>query len=46
MTSDNDSTGSFTAAETTLEKLQRTRAEMEELWAARKLKLDVCLQLR
>ncbi|XP_022663645.1 triple functional domain protein-like isoform X3 [Varroa destructor] len=45
MTVENDKSSLPPVLET-LERLQRTRAEMEELWAARKLKLDVCLQLR
>lgn len=44
--SDLDSTGSATAVEGALERLRQRRAELDELWAARKLRLDLCLQLR
>ncbi|UYV76149.1 TRIO [Cordylochernes scorpioides] len=46
MLPDSDSSGSFTAVESTLAALSRSREELEELWANRKLKLDLCLQLR
>lgn len=44
--SDLDSTGSATAVESTLERLRQRRGELDELWAARKLRLDLCLRLR
>uniref|UniRef100_T1IXB4 Uncharacterized protein n=1 Tax=Strigamia maritima TaxID=126957 RepID=T1IXB4_STRMM len=46
MSAEMDTTGSYTSVEDTLEKLNKTREELEELWTARKLKLDLCLQLR
>lgn len=46
MSADTDATGSYSSVEETLERLNKTREELEELWAARKLKLDLCLQLR
>lgn len=46
VTAEMDSTGSVTAVEATLDRLNKQREELEELWAARKLKLDLCLQLR
>ncbi|KAL4217263.1 hypothetical protein ACF0H5_023714 [Mactra antiquata] len=36
----------YTHIESTLRQLNESRSELEELWAARKLKLDLCLQLR
>lgn len=41
-----DNTGSFEALEAALRTLERQRNELEELWESRKLKLDLCLQLR
>ena len=46
VTSDMDSTGSCTSVQTTLEKLGTEREELGELWNTRKLRLDLCLQLR
>ena len=41
-----DSTGSITSVQTALDKLAAQRDELGELWATRKLRLDLCLQLR
>lgn len=41
-----DSTGSISAIETTIENLSKQRIELEELWSARKMKLDLFLRLR
>nr|CAD7400280.1 unnamed protein product [Timema cristinae] len=41
-----DATGSVAAVESALDRLNKQRGELEELWAARKLKLDLCLRLR
>ena len=46
VTSEMDSTGSCTSVQTTLEKLSTEREELGELWSTRKLRLDLCLQLR
>lgn len=46
MTADMDATGSVAAVETSLERLAQQREELETLWAARRLRLDLCLQLR
>ncbi|XP_066996303.2 kalirin [Anabrus simplex] len=46
VTAEMDSTGSVAAVEAALERLNKTRDELEELWATRKLKLDLCLRLR
>ena len=43
---DNDSSGSITSIQTALDKLGTQRDELGELWATRKLRLDLCLQLR
>lgn len=43
---DMDSTGSVSAVEGALERLGKQRGELEEMWAARKLRLDLCLRLR
>ncbi|XP_067120464.1 LOW QUALITY PROTEIN: triple functional domain protein-like [Centruroides vittatus] len=44
--SETDTTGSYVAIHNSLETLSQTREELEDLWATRKLKLDMCLQLR
>ena len=41
-----DTTGSMTAVQNTLDKLTKQRDELGELWATRKGRLDLCLQLR
>ena len=41
-----DASGSVSAVQTTLEKLSSQRDELGDLWATRKLRLDLCLQLR
>ena len=41
-----DSTGSISSVQTALDKLAAQRDELGELWATRKLRLDLCLQLR
>ncbi|XP_014470162.1 PREDICTED: triple functional domain protein isoform X3 [Dinoponera quadriceps] len=41
-----DSTGSVSAIETALDRLAGLRQELEELWATRKLRLELCLRLR
>lgn len=41
-----DNSGSMTAVQTTLDRLSSQRDELGELWATRKLRLDLCLQLR
>lgn len=41
-----DTSGSVSAVQTTLEKLSSQRDELGDLWATRKLRLDLCLQLR
>ncbi|XP_076313108.1 LOW QUALITY PROTEIN: triple functional domain protein-like [Tachypleus tridentatus] len=46
MTAETDTSGSFTAIGNTLETLNRNREELEELWSSRKLRLELCLQLR
>ncbi|XP_049818825.1 kalirin isoform X2 [Aethina tumida] len=43
---DMDSTGSISAVESALDRLAKQRNDLEELWAARKLRLDLCLRLR
>ena len=46
ITAEMDSTGSVTSVQSTLEKLSTDREELGELWSTRKLRLDLCLQLR
>jgi len=46
VTAEMDSTGSVAAVEAALDRLNKQREELEELWATRKLKLDLCLRLR
>lgn len=46
MNMETDNTGSFEALEAAMRTLERQRNELEELWESRKLKLDLCLQLR
>ncbi|KAG5888220.1 hypothetical protein JTB14_035569 [Gonioctena quinquepunctata] len=41
-----DSTGSVSAVESALDRLAKQRNDLEELWAERKLRLDLCLRLR
>ena len=41
-----DSTGSINSIQTSLDKLATQRDELGDLWATRKLRLDLCLQLR
>lgn len=41
-----DSTGSVSAVEAAIDRLSKQRSDLEELWAARKLRLDLCLRLR
>uniref|UniRef100_A0A1Y1LT27 Uncharacterized protein n=2 Tax=Photinus pyralis TaxID=7054 RepID=A0A1Y1LT27_PHOPY len=43
---DMDTTGSISAVEAALDRLAKQRSDLEELWAARKLRLDLCLRLR
>lgn len=43
---DMDSTGSISAVEAALDRLAKQRSDLEELWAARKLRLDLSLRLR
>ncbi|XP_076272417.1 trio Rho guanine nucleotide exchange factor isoform X4 [Rhynchophorus ferrugineus] len=44
--SEMDTTGSVSAVESALDRLSKQRNDLEELWAARKLRLDLCLRLR
>ena len=46
ISADMDNTGSLASVQTTLEKLSTDREELGELWSTRKLRLDLCLQLR
>lgn len=41
-----DSTGSISAVEAAIDRLSKQRSDLEELWSARKLRLDLCLRLR
>ncbi|XP_066586985.1 triple functional domain protein isoform X3 [Prorops nasuta] len=41
-----DTTGSVSAVEAALDRLGGLRQELEELWATRKLRLELCLRLR
>lgn len=41
-----DTTGSVSAIETALDRLAGLRQELEDLWATRKLRLELCLRLR
>jgi len=41
-----DSTGSVAAVEAALDRITKQRDEIDDLWANRKLKLDLCLRLR
>ncbi|KAF5295457.1 hypothetical protein FQR65_LT10445 [Abscondita terminalis] len=43
---DMDTTGSVSAVEAALDRLGKQRTDLEELWTARKLRLDLCLRLR
>lgn len=46
LTGEMDSTGSVAAVESALDRLSKQREELEELWATRKMRLDLCLRLR
>ncbi|XP_050432765.1 triple functional domain protein isoform X1 [Adelges cooleyi] len=46
LTAEMDPTGSVAAVDAALERLNKQRLELEQLWATRKLKLDLCLRLR
>lgn len=41
-----DTTGSVSAVEAALDRLAKQRGDLEELWATRKMRLDLCLRLR
>ncbi|EZA49568.1 Triple functional domain protein [Ooceraea biroi] len=41
-----DTTGSISAVESALDRLASLRQELEDLWATRKLRLELCLRLR
>ena len=41
-----DTSGSVAAVQATLDKLSNQRDELGDFWATRKLRLDLCLQLR
>ena len=43
---DMDASGSMTAVQNTLDRLGTQRDELGDLWNTRKLRLDLCLQLR
>ena len=46
VTAEMDSSGSLASVQSTLEKLSSDREELGELWSTRKMRLDLCLQLR
>lgn len=46
LTAEIDSTGSIAAIEAAIDRLNKQRNELEELWAVRKMKLDLYLRLR
>ena len=46
VTQEMDSSGSLATVQSTLEKLSSDREELGELWSTRKMRLDLCLQLR
>lgn len=46
LTPEMDSTGSIAAIEAAIDRLNTQRNELEELWAMRKVKLDLYLRLR
>uniref|UniRef100_A0A0K8SZ08 CRAL-TRIO domain-containing protein n=2 Tax=Lygus hesperus TaxID=30085 RepID=A0A0K8SZ08_LYGHE len=46
LNTETDTTGSVSAVESSLDRLSKQREELEELWAARKLRSDLCLRLR
>ena len=46
VTTEMDSSGSLASVQSTLEKLSSDREELGELWSTRKMRLDLCLQLR
>jgi hypothetical protein len=41
-----DNSGSLNAVQTNLDRLSAQRDELGELWSTRKMRLDLCLQLR
>ncbi|XP_018399522.1 PREDICTED: triple functional domain protein isoform X2 [Cyphomyrmex costatus] len=41
-----DTTGSISAVESALDRLASLRQELEDLWATKKLRLELCLRLR
>ncbi|XP_011640411.1 kalirin isoform X1 [Pogonomyrmex barbatus] len=41
-----DTTGSISAVESALDRLATLRQELEDLWATKKLRLELCLRLR
>ena len=41
-----DTTGSVKAIESAIDSLNKQREDLDELWSARKLRLDLCLRLR
>ena len=46
LSSEIDSTGSIAAIEAAIDHLNRQRNELEEIWAMRKMKLELYLRLR
>ncbi|KAF6201860.1 hypothetical protein GE061_004256, partial [Apolygus lucorum] len=46
LNTETDTTGSVSAVESSLDRLSKQREELEEIWAARKLRSDLCLRLR